>query len=58
MLIIKVMQPQSQYLVIQALLAHVESKVGEKAAIKQNILEVLSQCVGVAADGSIGKRES
>ena len=49
------MQPQVRYLAIQALLAHLDNKHGNEKQIKSGILEVLSSCVHVAADGSIGK---
>lgn len=53
-LIIKTMQPQVRYLAIQALLSHLESKPSSQKYVKKGILEVLSSCVGVATDGSIG----
>ena len=49
------MQPQVRYLVIQALLGHIDTKSGNEGQLKGVILEVLSRCVGVAADESIGQ---
>ena len=49
------MQPQARYLVIQALLGHVDTKSGSERGLKGVILEALSRCVGVAADESIGE---
>ena len=53
-LIIQTMQPQVRYLAIQALLSHLDAKTKQEQQLKCAILEVLSCCVGVAADGSIG----
>lgn len=53
-LIIRTMQSQVCYLAIQALLTHLDSKPGNQQQLKSGILEVLSSCVGVATDGSIG----
>ena len=47
-------QAQVRYLVIQALLAHVDTKTGPERQLKGVILDVLSRCVGIAADESIG----
>lgn len=49
------MQTQVRYLVIQALLGHIDTKSGSERQLKGVILEVLSSCVGVAADESIGQ---
>ena len=48
------MQPQVRYLAIQSLLAHLDSKTSTEYQLKNGILNVLSSCVGVATDGSIG----
>ncbi|XP_003388363.1 PREDICTED: protein EFR3 homolog B-like [Amphimedon queenslandica] len=53
-LIIQTMQPQVRYLAIQCLLAHLDSKTSTEYQLKNGILNVLSSCVGVATDGSIG----
>ena len=47
-------QAQVRYLVIQALLAHVDTKTGPERQLKGMILDVLSRCVGIAADESVG----
>lgn len=54
-LIIQTMQPQVRYLAIQCLLAHLDSKTSTEYQLKNGILNVLSSCVGVATDGSIGQ---
>lgn len=53
-LITSTMQPQVRYLAIQILLSHVDSKARVERQLKRSILEVLSRCVGVASDESIG----
>ena len=50
------MQPQVRYLAIQILLSHVDSKARVERQLKRSILEVLSRCVGVASDESIGNQ--
>lgn len=52
--IIKTMQKQYRYKAIQALVGHLDKKVGERCLLKQGILDTLSHCVSVAADGSLG----
>lgn len=49
------MQKQDCYKVIQALVAHLDNKAKEACVLKQGILDALSQCVIVAADGSLGE---
>lgn len=36
-------------------MGHLDKKANESCSLKQGILDTLSQCVGVAADGSLGK---
>ena len=48
-------QPQFRYLAVQALLSHLDGKLVEERKLKRAILEVLSKCVAIAADGSIGE---
>jgi hypothetical protein len=52
--IIKTMQPQARYLAIKSLLSHLDSKSGNDKETKIAILKVLSSCVSIAADESIG----
>ena len=47
-------QKQYRYKAIQALVEHLDNNASESCSIKQGILETLSQCVAVAADGSLG----
>lgn len=51
-------QKQDRYKAIQALLLHLDNKAAESCDIKQGILDTLSQCVIVAADGSLGETEN
>lgn len=53
-IITSTMEPQVRYLVIQSLLSHVDAKSNTEKQLKGVILNVLSRCVGVAADESIG----
>ena len=49
-------QQQDRYKGIQALVDHLDAKSQESCDLKQGILDTLSQCVAVAAGGSIGRR--
>lgn len=49
------MQKQDRYKAIQALVQHLDDKAKESCDLKQGILDTLSQCVVVAADGSLGE---
>ena len=48
-------QKQYRYKAIQALVGHLDKKAAESCPLKQGILDTLSQCVSVAADGSLGQ---
>ncbi len=48
-------QKQDRYKAIQALVLHLDNKAKESCDLKQGILDTLSQCVIVAADGSLGE---
>ena len=52
------LQKQDRYKAIQALVNHLDSKVNGSWETKQGILDTLSQCVAVVADGSLGKLTS
>lgn len=54
-IITNTMESQVRYLVVQSLLSHVDTKSGTEKQLKGVILNVLSRCVGVAADESIGR---
>lgn len=55
MSIVETMQKQDRYRAIQALMDHLDAKAKESCDLKQGILDTLSQCVAVAADGSLGE---
>ena len=48
-------QRQDRYKAVQSLVDHLDAKVNDSWEIKQGILDTLSKCVAVAADGSLGK---
>ena len=54
-LIVETMQKQDRYKAIQSLVDHLDAKAKESCDLKQGILDTLSQCVAVAADGSLGE---
>ena len=51
------MQKQDRYKAIQALVNHLDAKASESCELKQGVLDTLSHCVAVAADGSLGERK-
>ena len=51
-------QKQDRYKAIQALVDHLDAKSSKSCDLKQGILDTLSRCVAVAADGSLGKLDS
>ena len=48
-------QKQDRYKAIQALVDHLDAKSSKSCDLKQGILDTLSGCVAVAADGSLGE---
>ncbi|XP_077991157.1 protein EFR3 homolog B-like isoform X1 [Glandiceps talaboti] len=47
-------QAQYSYVVVHMLLNHLDENTKNSPQIKQSIVEVLAECVSIAADGSIG----
>ena len=48
------LQKQYRYKAIQALVEHLDKNASGPCSLKQGILDTLSQCVSVAAEGSLG----
>ena len=54
-MVVETMPKQDRYKAMQALVNHLDAMGVQTWEVKQGILETLSQCVAVAADGSLGK---